>query len=140
MRCTRDAAGPFPDPPRKRALGPLERHSPRSQPSRDFDLHRWTTQPKVSGRREPYGGEDLGMPNKTTGKKAASRASKTMTGSGSKRAKSAAGSALSQTKAPAKVTSAAAASKASKVLRSPKSSAQAKSAAASALAQREKKK
>lgn len=51
-----------------------------------------------------------------------------------------AASALSQTKAPAKITSQAAASAASEVLSNQKSSAKAKSAAASALAQRESRK
>ena len=79
------------------------------------------------------------MPKKVTGKKAASSASKTMTSkSTGKGSKTAAGSALSQTKAPKKNTSAKAASTASKVLRDGRTSKASKTAAGSALSQREK--
>ena len=72
-----------------------------------------------------------------TGKRVASAASKVLRNpSASKAAKSAAGSALSQTKAPKKVTSAKAGSAASKVLRRSGASKAAKSAAGSALTQR----
>ena len=74
---------------------------------------------------------------KVTGRKAASSASKTLksrnTGSKSKYA---AGSALSQSKAPAKQTSSKAASAASKTLRDGRTSKASKSAAGSALAQK----
>jgi hypothetical protein len=74
---------------------------------------------------------------KQTGKKAASNASRTLrSGSTAKASKSAAGSALSQRKAPAKDTSAAAAKSASKALRSGSTGARTKSAAGSALSQR----
>lgn len=73
---------------------------------------------------------------KTTGKKAASSASKTLrsksTGTKSKKA---AGSALSQTKAPKRQTGAKAASAASKTLSDGRTSKSSKSAAGSALAQ-----
>lgn len=72
-----------------------------------------------------------------TGKKAASAASKVLRNpSASKAAKSAAGSALSQTKAPKKVTSPKAAKAASKTLRSSGASKSAKSSAGSALTQK----
>lgn len=72
-----------------------------------------------------------------TGKKAASAASKVLRKpNASKAAKSAAGSALSQRKAPARVTSKPAATAASKVLRKTASSKSAKTAAGSALTQR----
>lgn len=78
---------------------------------------------------------------KTTQPIAASNASKVIrsksTGDNSK---SAAGSALSQTKAPKKVTSAPAASASSNTLRDGRTSADSKSAAGSALAQRPLKK
>lgn len=75
--------------------------------------------------------------SKVTGPKAAISASKTMTsGSTAAKSKTAAGSALSQTKAPAKVTSASAAKAASSVLRDGRTSKDSKSAAGSALAQR----
>lgn len=75
---------------------------------------------------------------KITRPKAASRASKTIRSkSASSKAKSSAGSALSQTKAPKKVTSKKAASAASKTLRSSTASRSAKSAAGSALSQRQ---
>ena len=78
---------------------------------------------------------------KVTGKKAASKASKTLqskfTG---KSSKSAGGSALSQRKAPKKQTSKKAASAASKTLRDGRTSIASKSAAGSALAQKGKKK
>lgn len=74
---------------------------------------------------------------KTTQPNAASKASKVIrsksTGDNSK---TAAGSALSQSKAPKKVTSAPAASAASKILRDGRTSADSKSAAGSALAQK----
>ena len=71
---------------------------------------------------------------KVTGKKAASSASKTLkSGSTGKASKTAAGSALSQTKAPKKQTSAKAASAASKTLRDRRTSKTSKSAAGSAL-------
>jgi len=72
-----------------------------------------------------------------TGKKAATAASKVLRSKGSsKAAKSAAGSALSQTKAPKRVTSAKAGAAASKTLRKSSSSKAAKSSAGSALTQR----
>jgi hypothetical protein len=72
-----------------------------------------------------------------TGKKAATAASKVLRSpSTSKAAKSAAGSALSQRKAPAKVTSKPAASAASKTMRSKGTSKAAKTASGSALTQR----
>lgn len=72
-----------------------------------------------------------------TSKKAASAASKVLrSGSTSKASKSAAGSALSQRKAPAKVTSKRAASAASKTLRKGSTSKTSKTAAGSALTQR----
>ena len=75
---------------------------------------------------------------KVTKPEAATNASKTIRSKKvSGTAKTAAGSALSQTKSPKKVTSPAAASTASKVLRDPHSSKTSKSAAGSALAQRE---
>ena len=77
-----------------------------------------------------------GMPRET-GKKAASKASKTLTSrSTAKTSKSAAGSALSQRKAPARDTSKPAAKAASKTLRDGRTSAASKSAAGSALSQR----
>jgi len=81
------------------------------------------------------------MPKKTTSKKVSSKASKTLKiKSTGKSSKSAAGSALSQTKDVKKVTSKKAASAASKVLRDKRTSKASKSAAGSALSQREKKK
>ena len=72
-----------------------------------------------------------------TGKRAASAASKVLRNKGSnKSTKSAAGSALSQTKAPNRVTSSKAGSAASKTLRNSKSNKSSKSAAGSALTQR----
>lgn len=77
----------------------------------------------------------------TTGKRAATAASKILQNpSASKAAKSAAGSALSQRNVPAKVTSNSAATTASKVLRNPESSKSAKTASGSALTQRPNKK
>lgn len=76
-----------------------------------------------------------------TTSKAASAASKTLQDpNASKTAKSAAGSALSQTKAPQKVTSPGAASSASKTLSNAAASNAAKSAAGSALTQKPGKK
>lgn len=76
-----------------------------------------------------------------TSRTAAYAASKVLRSSdGSKSAKSAAGSALSQRNAPPKVTSASAASAASKALRNPNSSKLAKTSAGSALTQRAGKK
>lgn len=73
----------------------------------------------------------------TTGKRAASVASKVLRNPNtSKAAKSAAGSALSQRKAPDKVTSKSVATAASKVLRKSSSSKSAKTASGSALTQR----
>jgi hypothetical protein len=74
---------------------------------------------------------------KVTQPKAAKSASKTLKNkkTGSK-SKTAAGSTLSQTKAPKKVTSKKAASAASKVLRDGRTSKKSKSAAGSALSQR----
>jgi len=75
--------------------------------------------------------------SKVTSKRAATKASKTLANSNSgKFAKSAAGSALSQRKAPNKVTSKKAAKAASKVLRKRVAKKAAKSAAGSALSQR----
>ncbi len=72
-----------------------------------------------------------------TGKKAASAASKVLrTPGASKAAKSAAGSTLSQTKAPKRVTSPKAAKAASKTLRSSGASKSARSSAGSALTQK----
>lgn len=77
------------------------------------------------------------MANKTTGKKAATAASKTMQdGRTSDDSKSAAGSALSQAaKTPVKSTSDATAASASDVLQSEETGAKSKTAAASALSQ-----
>ncbi|MEO0647443.1 MAG: hypothetical protein AAFZ17_15005 [Cyanobacteria bacterium J06650_10] len=73
---------------------------------------------------------------KTTGKKSASNASKTLrSGSTSKKSKAAAGSALSQTGTPKRQTSKKSATAASKTLRDGRSSKASKSAAGSALAQ-----
>lgn len=82
------------------------------------------------------------MPKKeVTSKRAASNASKVLRNpNSSKKAKSAAGSALSQRKSPNKVTSTKAAKAASNTLRSKSSSRRAKSAAGSALTQRPNKK
>lgn len=81
------------------------------------------------------------MNKRVTGKKAASNASKTLrsksTGTTSKKA---AGSALSQRKAPKRQTSKKAASAASKTLRDGRTSKASKSAAGSALSQKAKKK
>ena len=75
--------------------------------------------------------------SKITGKGAASAASKTLrSASTSGRTKTSSGSALSQTGAPKKVSSAKAASAASRVLRDGRTSAASKSAAGSTLAQR----
>ncbi|MBW2005338.1 MAG: hypothetical protein JRF31_03380 [Deltaproteobacteria bacterium] len=75
--------------------------------------------------------------SKVTRPKAASKASKTLRNkSTGRKSKSAAGSALSQTKAPKRETSKKAASAASKVLRDGRTSKASKSAAGSALAQR----
>lgn len=75
--------------------------------------------------------------SEVTHKRAASAASKVLRNDGaSKSAKSAAGSALSQHKAPPKVTSSQAASAASKTLRSSGSSKAEKTSAGSALTQR----
>lgn len=75
---------------------------------------------------------------KTTGRKAASNASKTLTddSTGSK-SKTSAGSALSQTGAPGKTTSKPAAKSASKVVSDGRTSKTSKSAAGSALSQKE---
>lgn len=74
---------------------------------------------------------------KTTGAKAASKASKTLrSGATSKASKSAAGSALSQTGTPKKTTSNRAANAASKTLRDGRTSKASKSAAGSALSQK----
>ena len=81
------------------------------------------------------------MTRKVTGPKAASSASKTLSsGSTGVKSKTAAASALSQTKAPAKHTSASAASAASKTLSDGRSSKASKSAAGSTLSQRAGKK
>lgn len=73
---------------------------------------------------------------KVTGKQAASFASKTLTSvATAQKSKTAAASALSQTKAPQKVTSPKAATAASKVLSDGRTGKGAKSAAGSALAQ-----
>ena len=81
------------------------------------------------------------MNRKVTGPKAASNASKTLTsGSTAAKSKTAAASALSQTKAPKKDTSASAASAASKTLRDGRCNKASKSAAGSALSQRAGKK
>jgi hypothetical protein len=78
---------------------------------------------------------------KGTGKKASTAASKTLkSGSTGDKSKSAAGSALSQTKAPKSQTSGKAASAASKTLRDGRTSKASKSAAGSALSQTPKKK
>jgi len=75
--------------------------------------------------------------NEVTSKRAASAASKVLRSKGSsKTEKSAAGSALSQRKAPAKPTSSKAGSAASKTLRSKQSSKKSKTSAGSALTQR----
>lgn len=73
---------------------------------------------------------------KVTGSKAAASASKTLTNaSTAPKSKTAAGSALSQTKAPEKATSKKAATAASKVLRDERTSKDSKAAAGSALSQ-----
>jgi len=78
---------------------------------------------------------------KVTSKPVAKKASKTLTsGSTGKKSKSAAGSALSQTKTPAKQTSKKAATAASKTLSDGCTSKASKSAAASALSQTPSKK
>lgn len=78
---------------------------------------------------------------KVTQPKAASNASKTLKNlSAASKPKAAAGSALSQTKAPKKVTGEKAASDASKTLRDKRTSLKAKSAAGSALTQKPGKK
>lgn len=78
---------------------------------------------------------------KVTSKKAATSASKTLTDwRTSKDAKSAAGSALSQRKAPKKTTSKKAATSASKTLTNKSTSKKAKTSAGSALSQKPKKK
>jgi len=75
---------------------------------------------------------------KTTGRKAASNASKTLTDdSTGGKSKTSAGSALSQTKAPNKTTSKQAAHSASKVVSDGRTSKASKSAAGSALSQKE---
>ena len=74
---------------------------------------------------------------KETGRKAASKASGVMrSDSTSAKSKSAAGSALSQRKAPSRDTSPGAARKASSTLRDGRTSSRSKSAAGSALAQK----
>jgi hypothetical protein len=79
--------------------------------------------------------------SEVTGKKAATAASKVLRNpNSSKAAKSAAGSALAQTKAPSKVTSSKAASAASKTLRESGSSKSAKTSSGSALTQKQNKK
>lgn len=79
----------------------------------------------------------MGKNREVTGKRAASAASKVLRDpNASKSAKSAAGSALSQRKAPAKVTSRVSATAASKVLTRTSSSKAAKTASGSALTQR----
>lgn len=78
---------------------------------------------------------------KVTSKRVARKASQTLKNkSTGKKSKTAAASALSQTKTPKKVTSKKAASAASAVMRDGRTSKASKSAAASALAQRQKKK
>lgn len=75
--------------------------------------------------------------SKVTSPKAASSASKTLrSGSAGLTSKTAAGSALSQTKAPAKVTSPKAASAASSVLKDGRTSKASKSATGSSLSQK----
>ncbi len=99
---------------------------------------RWCDEDRSSTSQMPQTTRRTEMAKpKTTGSKAAKAASKTMTSksTGSK-SKTAAGSALSQTKAPRKVTSKKAASAASKVLRDGRTSKSSKSAAGSALAQK----
>ena len=79
----------------------------------------------------------MAINKEVTSKKAATAASKVLrSGSTSKTSKSAAGSALSQRKAPTKVTSKKAASAASKTLRSNSTSKTSKRSAGSALTQR----
>lgn len=74
--------------------------------------------------------------DKVTGRQAATAASKTLKSKGAgSRAKTAAGSALSQSRAPQKHTSDGAAKAAAKVLRDGRSGARSKSAAGSALSQ-----
>ncbi len=81
------------------------------------------------------------MAKKVTSPKVAKKASKVLTNSSTgKSSKSAAGSALSQTKAPKKTTSTKAASSASKVLKDGRTSKASKSAAGSALSQKTSKK
>jgi hypothetical protein len=74
---------------------------------------------------------------KVTGRAAASKSSKVVRNASSgSQARTAAGSALSQTRSPRRQTSAAAASAAGRTLRDPRSSRAERSAAASALSQR----
>ena len=100
----------------------------------------------VDGGRDPEPGrpakEIEGMAKaKTTGKTAASNASKTLRDRAtSEKSKSAAGSALSQTKAPGKTTSKSAAHAASEVVTDGRTSKTSKSAAGSALSQSTSKK
>lgn len=75
------------------------------------------------------------MPKKGTGRAAARAASKTLRTSTSKTARKAAGSALTQSKAPKETTSKSAAKAASKVMRDKRFSKAARKAAASTLAQ-----
>ena len=78
---------------------------------------------------------------KVTGKKAASSASKTLRdGRTAKASKSAAGSSLSQRKAPKKTTSKKAATSASKTLRSKSTAKKSKTSAGNALSQKPKSK
>jgi len=79
-------------------------------------------------------------PKKTTSPVVAKKASEVLKSPDTgKASKSAAGSALSQSKTPKKTTTESAATKASKVLRDGRTSKASKSAAGSALSQREKK-
>lgn len=79
----------------------------------------------------------MGQNKEITGMRAATAASKVLRSpSASKSAKSAAGSALSQRKAPEKVTSSSTAAAASKVLRNSGASKAAKTASGSALTQK----
>ncbi len=97
--------------------------------------------PPAALATRPRKGKSTAMARKkVTGKKAATAASKTLKSrTTGKKSKSAAGSALSQRKAPKKTTGKKAATAASKTLRDGRTSKASKSAAGSALAQKPKK-
>lgn len=107
----------------------------------DSESDRQSERPVEPSRRRLISMESSMAKKEVTSKSAARSASKTLSSSSTGGAsKSAAGSALSQRKAPEKVTSAAAARAASKTLRDGRTSTASKSAAGSALSQRPGKK